>query len=446
MDLTTLLDVTIGPPGREDAEGAAKLDSVLDACSPTQRNALLTALDCDQDALLASRGRAQAYLGPPLIMAAIRWLCSRQTEWTSDLALHALAACRQRRSYEPLGGVATLTEMARSGVSFPAGVVREREFAALIDAFGDRGDGGAIRQAAHQLFGRMYVPRPVSSHEALADEPFQLYLRRLIAGPHDLATLREHVRRRHPDWYAPCSGQTVQPHILMTLRPRLHSVTMLRLPAGGTMGRAGEMVELAHWHWAYAFKNPDLIPIDQPWVARYAEAYRRWEAAYGDARWIEHLTPSLPPSFPPALAKLFGTATAVKPSTRWTKKLKEVVAGREIESRAGVLAMLRRLGSAEEVRASEAAWREPACTRTCTSTIAISVVGGTNRRRRACRTFCICRGSGNAPRHAERKHGHPASRSICPARSSSPVAAQSQAWAYPASGAGAPPRSFGRST
>lgn len=358
MDLAGLLDATIGPPGRDDAAGAARTEGLIDALSPGQRTELLAALDCDQAALLTSRGERQAYLGPPVIRRAIGLLCSRQARWTTDLAFHALAACRKCGWYQGLGGVTTLASMQRDGVSFPIGFAREREFAALVNAFGDVGEDQEIRRAAHDLFGRIYIPCPVSSHDALNDIQFQRYLKRLVAGLHEVAVLREHVRAQHPDWYGPCSGQAIQPYVFNRLQPRLHPKDILRLPALGTMGQAGLVQELVHWKWWYAFRNPDLLPLDEAWMTRHADAYEAWEAAQGGQRWIEHLTPSLPATFSPALAALLGTATGAKPSARWIKKLKQTVSEREVEARAGVLAMLHRLGSAGDVRASELAWKD----------------------------------------------------------------------------------------
>jgi hypothetical protein len=358
VNLTKLLEMTIISSAITVSPTILALPDMIDALSQSERDTFLKSLNCDPMGVINARNKNNAYIYRSVVRSALKELCSRQTEWTNDLALHALGACRQWNEYESIGGVATLSAMKRSGVCFAPGEARDREFAGLANAFGDVGKGGDMRRAAHDLFGMIYVPRAVSSYNALNDKPFQTYLKILVDGLHNVAVMRELVKTQHPEWYIPCSGQAVSPDIFFTLKPKLHRINTFRLSTCNTLDQAGAFQELVSWSWWFPFAYPDLLPIDEYRVSSNAQAYSKWEEIYGETRWVEPIVPSLPKTIEPHIVGHLSTAKGSKPSKRWTKTMSDIISNHEGGLRSGIITVLSRLGSADFIKASEASWRD----------------------------------------------------------------------------------------
>jgi hypothetical protein len=225
-------------------------------------------------------------------------------QWTSEMALSAMGVLATGGG-DFVEDAKLIRAIARSEAVVERSSEADQVFEICMSRILDVGHGIEIRKALCRIFGRLYIPTLQTAVQPYANVSFLRFLATLVASLEQLAKER---------------GD----------------------PTGGLSG-------ILHRQLAY--------PLDRQRILELEWAYRAWESAFGEYRWIEVLPPLWRGDRYPALLGHLSGAKGSSPSSKWLNQLDGLVDRFGSEAvRNCLLQQAADFGAGEIVAESEQLW------------------------------------------------------------------------------------------
>lgn len=224
--------------------------------------------------------------------------------WTGELALLATGSLAANGG-DFIEDAKLIRAISKANIIVERGPEADRVFETCMSRFLDTGHGIEIRKALCRIFGRLYVPALQTVVQPYANISFLKFLASLVAA------LEQLVRER---------GDAT-----------------------------GALPGILHRELVYPLNRQHILELER--------AYRAWESAFSEYRWIEVLPPQWQGDRYPALLTLLSSAKGSSPNPKWLGQLDSLVDRLGSEAvRNCLLQQAADFGAGEIVAESEQLW------------------------------------------------------------------------------------------